>query len=67
MSDCTHPKLQLQQILPTDCLVPGDGNSWYNCELCGSEFSTELKKLRGEIVVSQGVDEEAARATETHA
>ncbi len=51
MSGCIHPKLQLQLVVPEECLVRGDIGAWYRCERCGERFRTDIVPY---ILVVQG-------------
>lgn len=65
MKDCIHPKLQLQQIAPEECLERGDIGWWYKCERCGAEFRTTL--IPYQIQVRMGVNPQKEDADERNA
>ncbi len=49
---CIHAKLQLQLVVPEECLVRGDIGAWYACLQCGEHFRSDIKPYK--LVVSMG-------------
>lgn len=47
---CIHAQLQMQLVVPEECLVRGDIGAWYKCVRCGAEFSTVLKPFAIQVV-----------------
>lgn len=42
MSECLHPNLQLQLVVPEKCFDRGGLGGHYTCERCGAKFNTDL-------------------------
>ena len=61
MSDCIHPKLQLQLVVPEERLVRGDSGAWYKCECCGEQFRTDIVPYV--LTVQYGMDPATDRVT----
>lgn len=49
MDNCIHPQLQLQLVVPEECIVRGDIGAWYKCLKCGAEFRTDIKPYKLEV------------------
>ena len=58
---CIHAKLQLQSVVPEECLVRGDIGGWYLCLQCGAEFRTDLKPYKIEVVMGVPKDKRNAK------
>lgn len=59
---CIHAKLQLQLVVPEECLVRGDIGAWYACLQCGQHFRSDIKPYEIKVATAAQTTPEVSQA-----